>query len=133
MKRVFVDTSGIVAAMNAKDEHHEAAKAIFLRLAAEHCGLVITNYIRAETHALLLARATRELALRFLDEGSWAVEWVEPEDEKKAVEILKRFQDKDFSLTDATSFVVMERLEIKEAVSFDRHFAQYGVKALRPE
>ncbi|MDI6711231.1 MAG: PIN domain-containing protein [Bacillota bacterium] len=128
MRLVFVDTSGIVAAMNAKDRCHGKALAVFRELAAERCVLVVTNYVRAETHALLLARAGRELALRFLEDESWAVEWVEPEDEKRAMEILRRFQDKDFSLTDAVSFAVMERLGIKEAVSFDRHFSQYGLK-----
>lgn len=132
MRLVFVDTSGIVAAMNAKDKYHETATAIFRKLAAERCTLVVTNYVRAETHALLLVRAGRELALRFLEEKSWTVKWVEPEDEKRAMEILRRFKDKDFSLTDATSFAVMERLEIKEAVSFDQHFSQYGLVTVRP-
>lgn len=130
MRLVFVDTSGIVAAMNAKDGHHEKAKAIFRKLAGNGCALVVTNYVRAETHALLLARAGRELALRFLEEESWAVEWVEPEDEKIAMEILRRYKDKEFSLTDAISFAVMERLGIKETVSFDRHFSQYGLKVV---
>ena len=133
MKLIFVDTSGIVAAMNAKDSHHEKAKAIFKKLAAERCALVVTNYVRAETHALLVNQAGRELALRFLEDSSWAVEWVEPEDEKRAMEILHRFKDKDFSLTDATSFAVIERLEIKEAVSFDRHFSRYGLMTVCSE
>jgi len=122
VRLVFVDSSGFAASMNARDRHHEEAKAVFRKLAAERGVLVTTNYVRAEAHALLLARAGRELALRFLEERSWAVEWVDREDEKKAMEILRRFRDKDFSLTDATSFAVMERLGIREAVSFDRHF-----------
>lgn len=130
MKLVFVDTSGIVAAMNAKDKHHEEAKKIFYRLAEEGCTLVITNYVRAETHALLLFRAGREIALRFLEEKPGVTEWVEPEDEEKAIAILRRFKDKDFSLTDATSFAVMERLGTNLAVSFDRHFRQYGFQTL---
>lgn len=133
MRLVFVDTSGFAAAMNARDRHHEEAKAVFRKLGAERSVLVTTNYVRAEAHALLLARAGRELALRFLEDRSWAVEWVDREDEKKAMEILHRFRDKDFSLTDATSFAVMERLGIREAVSFDRHFSQYGVRTVSAE
>ncbi|MEW6448678.1 MAG: hypothetical protein AB1426_11450 [Bacillota bacterium] len=49
------------------------------------------------------------------------------------MEILRRFKGEDFSLTDATSFAIMERLKIKEAVSFDRHFSQYGLMTVRPE
>lgn len=36
------------------------------------------------------------------------------------------------SLTDATSFVVMERLEIAQAFTFDRNFRQYGIPPLLP-
>lgn len=130
MKQVYVDTSAIVAAMNSKDKYHVMAKQIFFGLAEVGSILVMTNYVRAETHALLLQRAGRALALKFLEQGSFIIEWVDHDDESNAVEILRRFQDKDFSLTDATSFVVMERLGIDIAVSFDQHFRQYGWNVL---
>jgi hypothetical protein len=38
--------------------------------------------------------------------------------------------DKDWSLTDCTSFVVMKRLRITEALTADRHFEQAGFKVL---
>ena len=47
-------------------------------------------------------------------------------------QIIFQYSDKDFSLTDATSFAVMERLRIGTAFSYDRHFAQYGFALLRP-
>lgn len=130
MRLVFVDTSGIVAAMNARDEHHAEARKVFRSVAEEGCGLVITNYVRAETHALLVARAGRNIALRFLEDTSWVVEWVSPEDEKRAMDILRTYRDKTFSLTDATSFVVAGRLGIDTAIAFDQHFRQYGLKVL---
>ncbi len=43
------------------------------------------------------------------------------------------FALKDFSLTDATSFALMERLGVRFAFTFDRNFAQYGLTALAPE
>lgn len=46
--------------------------------------------------------------------------------------ILRRYSDKDFTLTDATSFVVMEALGIREAFTFDDHFRQYGFEVLSP-
>lgn len=127
MRTVFLDTSGIVAAVNNGDAYHEKAKQIFHKLADENIVLLITNYIRAETHALLLQRAGRKIALNFLEDNSWLIEWVLPEDEKNAVHLLCEYKDKDFSLADATSFVIMNRLGIKEAVFFDRHFRQFGI------
>jgi predicted nucleic acid-binding protein len=123
---IFLDTSGIVAAMNARDSNHVEAKQIFQKLAKENSVLVMTNYIRIETHALLLQRAGREIALRFLEVDSWLVEWVTPEDERKAIKLLQKYRDKNFPLTDATSFVIMDRLKINNAVSFDQHFRQFG-------
>jgi predicted nucleic acid-binding protein len=37
--------------------------------------------------------------------------------------LLRQYAEKDFSLTDATSFTVMERLELEQAFSFDSDFA----------
>lgn len=51
---------------------------------------------------------------------------VTEEDEQAALDLIARYRDKSFSLTDATSFVVMERLGITHAFSFDDDFRQYG-------
>lgn len=47
-------------------------------------------------------------------------------DEERALAILEQYTDNTFSLTDAASFAVMERLHVSEAFSLDHHFAQYG-------
>ena len=43
---------------------------------------------------------------------------------------LARYRDKDFTLTDATCFAIMERLGIGAAFTFDDDFRQYGVVVL---
>ncbi len=53
-------------------------------------------------------------------------------DEGQAREIIFRYDNRDFSYTDATSFAVMERLTIGSAFTFDRHRAQYGLNTLAP-
>jgi hypothetical protein len=53
-------------------------------------------------------------------------------DEERAREVSYQYDDKDFSMTDAISFAVMERLRITQALTFDRHFAQYGFTVLTP-
>lgn len=48
------------------------------------------------------------------------------QDEEWAKEILFRYEDRNFSFADAVSFVVMERLGIQYAFTFDHHFVQDG-------
>lgn len=99
----------------------------------ERWQLVTTNFVLAETHALVLARRNRFLAARVLaeiDASPTLVVRAEEGDERRAREIIERYADKAFSLTDAISFAVMERLRIGVALTFDRHFAQYGFAVL---
>ncbi len=51
-------------------------------------------------------------------------------DERCAREILARYDDKQFSLTDATSFAVIDRLSIPRTLTFDDDFRQYGLNVL---
>jgi hypothetical protein len=46
--------------------------------------------------------------------------------EDKAEKILRKYDDQDFSLTDALSFAVMDEYGIKKAFSFGRHFLIAG-------
>lgn len=130
MNRIFVDTSSIVAAINSRDQYHQQAKEIFTRLSDQKPSLLITNYIRIETHSLLNNKVSQDIALKFLDDPTWFIEWVTPDDEKKAIRLLHRYYDKSFSLTDATSFIIMERLGLRSVLTFDKHFSQYGFNIL---
>ncbi len=135
MKRVFVDTSGFYALIVGKDENHGRAHELFTLAQREAWRLVTTNAVVFEAHALLLHRARpgRETALRFLDavEGdSYDVVRVRKIDEEKAIALIQAHEDKLYSLCDALSFVVMERLRIREAIAFDQDFRTYGRFAL---
>ena len=66
MRRVFIDTSGFYAALNRKDAFHSHARRLFSRAQRERWVLFTTNFVLAETHALILARKGREPARRFL-------------------------------------------------------------------
>jgi predicted nucleic acid-binding protein len=131
--RLFIDTSAYFALYSTEDDHH--ARAVAVAMAARR-RLFTTNYIVAETHALFLRRVGRDAGALFLEEtdrGSTVVERVSLQDEQRAREIIFSQTDKTCSLTDATSFAVMERLRIGTAFTFDRHFAQYGFAVLGPD
>jgi predicted nucleic acid-binding protein len=58
------------------------------------------------------------------------VEQAGPEDQEAGKGIIFRQKDKNCSLVDAISFVLMERLHAESAFTFDPHFEQYGFKVL---
>ncbi len=135
VRRVFVDTSALYALADPRDGNHAAASAIINHLADEPSQLFTTNFIVAEIHALVLTRRGRYRALQALEElyrSSTTIVRVSAQDERQAMGILTRYDDKEFSLTDATSFAVMERLRIPHAFTFDHNFAQYGLTVLTP-
>ena len=46
--------------------------------------------------------------------------------EETAEDILRQYEDQDFSYTDAVSFAVMEYYGIRQAFSLDQHFVTAG-------
>jgi uncharacterized protein len=134
-RRVFVDTSADLALFDRDDQHHAEATAILLQLIRARYRQYTTNVLVIEAHALFLSRVGIAAGREFLVEmqhSSTVVIRVRAADEERAKEIVFRYADKDFSLADAISFVVMERLQIRQAFTFDQHFAQYGFSGLAP-
>ena len=127
MKRaVLWDSSAVLALLDADDADHAAALAVASQVAAERRPSFMTNYVEVETHALLLRKLGRALAREWLIKSGLPIVRALPADEDRAKEILVTHDDKDWSLCDAISFVVMERQGVRSAFSFGRHFRQYG-------
>lgn len=113
-KRVFIDSSAFFALLN--------------RLA-----VVTTEAVVIESYALFLNRLDRRSAVAFLDRlaaSSCLVEHSTQADYHQAIDLVRDHEDKTYSLCDALSFVVMERLGIAEAIAFDRDFRQRGITLL---
>ena len=138
---IFVDAGLFYARLAADDENHRAADLFFKGLGLA-VPLITTNVVIYEAHALLL-RLSRSgpradvasPARRFLqqiDAGLCSVEHINGDDHRVARQVIDSHQDKSFSYCDALSFVVMERLGIEIAASFDRHFKQYAKFAVFP-
>ena len=126
MRQVFVDTGAFYAALNRKDQYHREAAMLFDQAVAEEWRVLTSNFVVAETHALVLTRLGRDLAAEWLRSVPADVIRVTEQDEAKARRIIFGYQDKEFSYCDATSFAMMERLRIRSVMAFDPHFAQYG-------
>jgi len=135
-RRVFSDSSFFAALLDRDDSNHERAIAIVEKIADAHYRPVTTNVILIEAHALILSSLGSARARQFLREvqaGKTLIIRVRASDEERAQEILFRYTDKEWSFADATSFVVMARLGIQYAFTFDSDFAQYGFTILALE
>ena len=122
---LFVDTSVWYAAADSGDAGNDRARSI---LQDEKEPLVTTDHVLLETWLLLRHRIHRTAADRFwegLRAGVASLETVLASDLDAAWRIGHSFPDQDFSLTDRTSFAVMERLGVRRAATLDDDFVVY--------
>ena len=131
---LFVDTSAWYVLAVASAPQHEKVSETMRRRIERGARIVTTNLIVAETHALLLRRAGRKVALTFVREVRRTPNVVvasSPDYEESAVvDWLEKFDDQPFSFTDAVSFAVMSDRGVHEVVALDHHFATAGFVVL---
>ena len=130
MNAVFGDTSFYLALLDERDTLHERALAESRvnrpMLTTEFIILELGNACgRSEDHADFLAvlagiRASSRSTVIPLDSRL-----LQP-----GLDLFADRPDKDWSLTDCTSFVVMRDSDIQDALTADHHFVQAGFKAL---
>ncbi len=132
MKKIFIDTSFLVAFYNKGDENHLKARE-FIRNGNEHL-YVITDYIFDEFLTVLLVRRNKALSVeagvKLLTDRDIRLLRINADVFAKAWEIYRLFKDKQWSFTDCTSYVLMKNLSMDAGLSFDAHFLQFGCKIL---
>lgn len=130
MNAVFADTFFYQALLDARDPAHATA----LAHSKSRRAIITTEFVllelgnacaRAEDHADYLAllagiRASPRTRIVPLDSGLW----------QRGLDLFAARPDKNWSLTDCISFVVMTDEGLTEALTGDGHFEQAGFKAL---
>lgn len=124
----FVDTSALLAILDADDDNHASAKAEWERLVTQAEPLLATNYVLVECFALVQHRLGME-AVRALEEDILPIvniEWLDAQSHYASVTALITAGRRELSLVDCASFEAMRRLGITTALAFDRHFSEQG-------
>ena len=123
-----MDTSAFLAQTDRNDRHYAEAGIILDKLLQGRYRLFATMYVVAETHASILRAMNPWAGRQFLVEGlkGLALLPTTSEDEEQARVLILQRHDKDYSLCDAISFGVMQRLGLYLAFAFDDHFRQNG-------
>lgn len=135
MRACFVDTWAYVALTNRRDAAHELAREVGTFLDENGWTLATSDWVIAETVTQLHGLAGASVTARFLDD-------LEAQVKNRALLLLnvstprfeatlRRFRGlapktPRLSLTDCSSFVLMEELEIRWAFTADRHFYVAG-------
>lgn len=132
MRRLFADTHFYIALLNRGDESHQAARDFYQ---TEDFGPIITTaWVLIELADGMANERSREGCAKFIEylrqdeetviiEANSGVYW-------RGFDLYRRRPDKDWSLTDCISFVVMADEGLTEALTGDHHFEQAGFAAL---
>jgi predicted nucleic acid-binding protein len=131
MKQVFGDAVYFIALANPKDEYHRQAVALSQRVPGS---LLTTEWVLTEVgdamsqpenrrgfHRLLELLRTRSEVEIVPASSAWF---------QRGCELHVRRTDKEWSLTDCISFVVMHERRLIDALTSDHHFEQAGFRIL---
>jgi uncharacterized protein len=130
MSKVFLDTSYLLALELAKDQNHPAAKQHWQVIIQSLPSFVTTSYVFDEVVTFFNSRGHHAKAVRVGNNllASISVELVHVDEPLfyEGWQYFQQRQDKDYSLTDCISFIVMKRLGASTAFTFDDDFVQAG-------
>ncbi len=134
MKAVFADTSYWIALLNPKDRLHERAKGLSQSLGSIQVitsEMVLTEFLNdyggrgpvlRQTAVSLIEDLRREGDVVIVPQSSLQFQ--------DALSLYAKRSDKTWGLTDCSSFRIMERDRLTQALTHDRHFEQAGFQAL---
>lgn len=123
---VFVDTSALLALLDADDSEHTDAVLAWRELADEGTPLLSSNYVVVETTAVAQHRlgldAVRALVRDILPLVEIA--FIDTAIHDAALAALLAAGRRQLSLVDCASFELMRRRDVTRALAFDRHFRE---------
>jgi hypothetical protein len=133
-KAVFLDTGFAIALTSPRDRYHARAVHLADELKTSGSAIITTHAVLLEIGAALAKVSYREAAVSIIEmlENDADVEIIPLQDDLfvEAFELFRGRMDKEWSLTDCMSFVVMRQRGIQFALAADIHFQQAGFKAM---
>ena len=126
---IFVDTSFFFALFSKRDPRHGEATSAFKEFEGRRLAdlFLTTDHVISETLTLTKKKSGHRSCVfagkRLYGRKLAQIHWSTPQEQLAAFEYLQRHDDQNYSAVDCLSFVVMEKLGITEALTFDRDFA----------
>jgi predicted nucleic acid-binding protein len=129
-KPIFLDTGFAIALLSPRDQFHSAARRLAAELRTDPARIVTTDAVIFEIGAALAKQAWRPAAIRFIKalraDPNVEIVATDPVLWQAAFDLFGARTDKEWSLTDCLSFVLMSRRGISNALAADEHFRQAG-------
>lgn len=130
MEKIFVDTAAWLALLNKDDDLHVQARQVMKTLRRQRAILVTTEFVLLEVADALSAPAHRGRTVKFINDlrqlhllsilpasqSLWTAGW----------KLYSDRLDKDWSLTDCSSFAVMTQERLTQSFTSDHNFEQAG-------
>jgi hypothetical protein len=133
-KAVFLDTGFAIALASPRDHYHARAVQLADELKISGSTITTTRAVLLEIGAALAKVSYREAAVSIIEmlENDPDVKIIPWQEDlfAEAFELFRGRADKEWSLTDCMSFVVMRQCDIQAALAADIHFQQAGFTAL---
>ena len=133
MATYFADTSFWIGLSSKRDQHHHRAVAWHQFVILTRSTIVTTEAVLLEWLNALSDVSTRRIAaesyLRVRADERIEVVPLHAELMDSAIQLYRGRPDKNWSLTDCLSFLVMERRGLAEALTTDHDFEQAGFRA----
>ena len=131
---VFADTVYWSALFSPQDDLHARAERLTESLAGVlivTSDLVLIEFLNGFAGRGRRSRALASSSVQVLRRGTNAiVESLTPESFDAALKLYRERPDKGWSITDCSSFLIMQRFGIDSALTYDKHFEQAGFTAL---
>ncbi len=133
---LFVDTSGWAYYLDRQAHLHSMVVTLMKQAVIQRRRLITTNYIITELVALLSSRyhQPRQQVIKAINaikkDASVEIVYIERAIDDEAWALLEVRLDKEWSLVDASSFIIMQHFGMTEALTTDRHFSQAGLTKL---
>jgi len=134
VKTIFVDTSYWIASLHEKDDLHDRAIAIEKKLTGTQ--LITSELVLNEVlndfskSGRYFRKIAANLVYTLRRRNNVKIVPLTSAQFSAALYIYETFIDKEWSLTDCASYLIMKEMKITEALSHDHHFKQMGVNAL---
>jgi predicted nucleic acid-binding protein len=136
LRGIFIDTSGWASLFVKSEPFNGPAISLIHAAERDRVQIVTTNYVLAELSALLMSPLqlppkTRLNVLHRIRTADWVTIYhVDLNTDAASWDYLLSRQDKDCSLVDCSSFIVMQKLNVTDALTTDGHFEQAGFNRL---